>query len=87
MGAANQVSQRLSYSSTRRNAGGLNFRVRDGYGCNPTAMAAVTPIRGIEPRPKRVRDASIGDPMVTTALYVQSRFRLDPYHGSVYPMR
>ena len=48
--AANRVSQRLSYSSTRRNAGGLNFRVRDGYGCNPAAMAALTPIRGIEPR-------------------------------------
>ena len=35
MEAANRVSQRLSYSSTRRNAGGLNFRVRDGYGCEP----------------------------------------------------
>ena len=48
--AANRVSQRLSYSSTHRNAGGLNFRVRDGYGCDPAAMAALTPIRGIEPR-------------------------------------
>ena len=50
MEAANRVSQRLSYSSTRRNAGGLNFRVRNGYGCCPAAMAALTPIRGIEPR-------------------------------------
>jgi hypothetical protein len=50
MEAANRVSQRLSYSSTHRNAGGLNFRVRDGYGCNPAAMAALTPTRGVEPR-------------------------------------
>ena len=50
MGAANRISQRLSYSSTPRNAGGLNFRVRDGYGCDPAAMAALMPIRGIEPR-------------------------------------
>ena len=48
--AANRVSQRLAHSSTHRNAGGLNFRVRDGYGCCPAAMAALTPIRGIEPR-------------------------------------
>ena len=50
MEAANRISQRLSYSSTRRNAGGLNCRVRDGYGWNPAAMAALMPTRGIEPR-------------------------------------
>lgn len=33
--AANRRSQRVSHSSTCRNAGGLNFRVRDGYGCSP----------------------------------------------------
>ena len=48
--AAKRVSQRLAHSSTCRNAGGLNFRVRDGYGCRPAAVAALTPTRGIEPR-------------------------------------
>ena len=63
--AANRVSQRLSYSSTHRNAGGLNFRVRDGYGCFPAAMAALTPIRGIEPRvasDRSVRTVYMCDP-------------------------
>ncbi|MDI3483132.1 MAG: hypothetical protein PWQ88_1003, partial [Candidatus Methanomethylophilaceae archaeon] len=27
--------------STARNAGGLNFRVRDGTGCDPAAMAVI----------------------------------------------
>jgi hypothetical protein len=49
---AGQFSQRLSYSSTRGNAGGLIFRVRDGYGSCPAAMAALTPIYGIEPQSK-----------------------------------
>ena len=35
MVAANRISQRLAHSSTRRNAGGLIFRVRDGYGRQP----------------------------------------------------
>ena len=48
--AANRISQRLSHSSTRRNAGGLIFRVRDGYGSCPAAVAALMPTRGIEPR-------------------------------------
>ena len=41
MEAANRISQRLSYSSTPRNAGGLNFRVRDGYGCERTFLLQV----------------------------------------------
>ncbi len=46
---AGQLSQRLSYSSTHWNAGRLIFRVRDGYGSDPAALAALTPICGIEP--------------------------------------
>ena len=49
--AANQLSQRLAHSSTRWNAGGLIFRVRDGYGSGPAAMAALIPTNGIEPLP------------------------------------
>ena len=49
MGAANDNSQRVSHSSTASNAGELNFRVRDGYGWNLAAMAAVTLTNGIEP--------------------------------------
>ena len=49
MEAAKRVSQRVAHSSTHRNAGGLIFRVRDGYGRNPAAVAAVTPTSGIEP--------------------------------------
>ena len=47
--AAIRIFQRFAHSSTPRNAGGLNFRVRNGYGCFPTAVAAFTPIDGIEP--------------------------------------
>ena len=47
--AANRISQRLAHSSTDRNAGGLIFRVRDGYGSGPAAMAALIPTNGIEP--------------------------------------
>ena len=47
--AANQLSQRVSHSSTHQYADGLIFRVRDGYGRNPAAVAALTPINGIEP--------------------------------------
>ena len=53
--AANRISQRLAHSSTPRNAGGLNFRVRDGYGCRPAAVAALTPTRGLEPRTMLLR--------------------------------
>ena len=60
MVAANRISQRLSYSSTPRNAGGLNFRVRDGYGWNPAAVAALTPTRGIEPREGSALATSVG---------------------------
>ena len=47
--AANGGSQRVSHSSTTSNADELNFRVRDGYGWNLVAMAAVKPTNGIEP--------------------------------------
>ena len=47
--AANRSFQRLAHSSTARNAGGLNFRVRDGYGCHPAALAASMPTSGLEP--------------------------------------
>ncbi len=47
--AANQDSQRVAHSSTARYAGGLNVRVRDGYGCLPAALAAFMPTGGIEP--------------------------------------
>ena len=40
--AANHNSQRVSHSSTARNADELNYRVRDGYGWNLVAMAAET---------------------------------------------
>ena len=59
MVAANRRFQRLAYSSTHRNAGGLNFRVRDGYGCNPAAVAALTLTRGVEPRRGVRRDTCI----------------------------
>ena len=47
---ARQFSQRFAHSSTRWNAGGLICRVRDGYGSRPAAVAALMPIRGVEPR-------------------------------------
>jgi hypothetical protein len=47
--AANRVSQRVAHSSRPRYAGGLNFRVRDGYGCLPAALAAFIPTDGLEP--------------------------------------
>ena len=59
--AANRVSQRLAHSSTPRYADGLNFRVRDGYGCHPTALAASTPTHGLEPW-----YANVGTPRVNT---------------------
>lgn len=49
--AATRGSQRIAHSSTSRYAGGLNFRVRNGYGCFPTALAAFMPTLGFEPRP------------------------------------
>src|SRR6056297_2346627 len=55
MEAAKRVSQRVAHSSTHRNAGGLIFRVRDGYGRNPAAVAAVTPTDGLEPSSNRSR--------------------------------
>ena len=72
---AGQLSQRLSHSSTHRNAGGLNFRVRDGYGCFPAALAALTPTRGIEPR----RDGAVPTSVVVavcTCDPVNARTRL-----------
>ena len=56
--AANRVSQRLAHSSTLRYAGGLIFRVRNGYGSRPAAVAALTPTRGLEPRTRPPRDGS-----------------------------
>ena len=53
--AANRRSQRVSHSSSCRYAGGLIFRVRDGYGRIPAAVAAVTPIDGIEPSQHQYR--------------------------------
>ena len=47
--AATERSQRLAHSSTSPYAGRLNFRVRDGYGCLPAALAALTPTDGLEP--------------------------------------
>lgn len=70
---AGQFSQRLSYSSTRWNAGGLIFRVRDGYGSCPAAVAASMPIRGIEPQSQTTIGVS----------YVRSSLRLDPFIGPV----
>ena len=35
-----RISQRRAHSSTQGNVGGLIFRVRDGYGSLPAAMAA-----------------------------------------------
>jgi hypothetical protein len=46
---ARQFSQWLAHTSTRRNAGGLICRVRDGYGSDPAAVAASRPTHGIEP--------------------------------------
>lgn len=73
MEAAKWVSQRLAHSSTHHNADRLNFRVRDGYGCNPAAMAALTPIHGIEPCAIRQYRW-----FIRTVIYVQSSSRLDP---------
>jgi hypothetical protein len=53
--AANQDFQRVAHSSTLRYAGGLNVRVRDGYGCFPAALAAFMPTDGIEPSTIRYR--------------------------------
>lgn len=47
-----QISQRLAHSSTQGYADGLIFRVRDGYGSFPAAMAALMPTCGIEPQLK-----------------------------------
>jgi hypothetical protein len=44
MVAANRVSQRLAHSSTPRNAGGLIFRVRDGYGRQPHRCGRLYPL-------------------------------------------
>ena len=69
--AAYLFSQRLAHSSTRGNAGGLIFRVRDGYGSDPAAVAALTPTRGIEPRrgPTPVVSVCTCDPV-----YARTRF-------------
>jgi hypothetical protein len=40
--AALRGSRRLSHFSTARNVDGLIFRVRDGYGSFPAAMAATS---------------------------------------------
>ncbi len=50
MVAANRISQRVAHSSTRRNAGELIFRVRDGYGRQPHRYGRLTLSRGVEPR-------------------------------------
>ena len=71
--AANDRSQRIAHSSSWPNAGGLHFRVRDGYGCVATAVAAFTPTSGVEPL-----YAVVGLPSGLTAMYVQSSLRLDP---------
>ena len=47
--AATGCSQRLAHSSTFPDAGRLNGRVRDGYGCLPAAVAARIPTDGLEP--------------------------------------
>ena len=36
-----QASRALAQHSTTRNAGGLNYRVRNGTGCDPAAMAVI----------------------------------------------
>ncbi len=59
MKAAKRISQRLAHSSTRRNAGELIFRVRDGYGRNLAAVAAVMPTGGIEPPSDHCRSIPI----------------------------
>ena len=58
--AANRCSQGLAHPSTRRHAGELNFRVRDGYGCYLAAVAALTPTSGIEPLS---RPTSVDEPI------------------------
>ena len=63
--AANRISQRVAHSSTGRYAGGLYFRVRDGYGWGPAALAAFMPTDGIEPS-----YASVG--RVEYRMYVRS---------------
>ena len=40
--AAHRGSRELSYLSTARYVSGLNFRVRNGSGCVPAAVAAIT---------------------------------------------
>ena len=74
--AANRVSQRLAHSSTHRNAGGLNFRVRDGYGCGPAAVAALTPTCGFEPQLCAMRRSVDTE----TVSYVRSSLRLDSFN-------
>ena len=75
MGAANWISQRIAHSSTDQNAGELNFRVRDGYGWNLTALAALMPTNGIEPLSYQYRSGRL------TNVSVQSSLRLDPFSG------
>ena len=69
MVAANRISQRVAHSSTRRNAGELIVRVRDGYGRQPHRYGRLTLSRGIEPR---VSQSQLAD-----VLYVRSSVRLD----------
>jgi hypothetical protein len=40
--AAHRGSRELSYLSTAQYVSGLNFRVRNGSGCVPAALAAMT---------------------------------------------
>ena len=75
--AANGGSQRVSHSSTTPNADELNFRVRDGYGWNLVAMAAVKPINGIEPLYIQIGQYGM---YLISCILVQSSKRLDPEH-------
>ena len=72
--AANHGSQRISHSSTAWNAGGLNFRVRNGYGCVPTALAASMSTFGIEPNSR----ASVDGPARGAADRVIRAIQLPP---------
>ncbi len=80
--AANRVSQRLAHSSTPRHAGELNFRVRDGYGCNPRRCGRLN----ADQRIRTVAYANLAS-VVYTRVYAQSSSRLDhPEYSTVVPV-
>ena len=76
--AANYTSQRVSHSSTIQYAGELNFRVRYGYGCFLTALAASMSTFGLEPNSMQPASMAQRDTLsLFNRVCVRSSYRLN----------